>query len=148
MTSSATPPPLELQRLWAFFCAHAGSYAQFSFFDPNDNTVTSQAVATGDGTTRSFQLVRKVGTGNMTFVEPVRSLNGTPTVTVNGVGTSVTVGAGGIITFTVAPANGAAIAWSGSFMFLCRFEDDTLSAQQMMTALWSQSGIGFLTVKT
>lgn len=143
-----SPSTADLQKLFAFFNAHAGMYGEFFFFDPSDNAVSAQRFGTGDGSTHTFQLIRTVGSGNLTFAEPVFGVCGTPTVTVNGASTgSFTIGAAGIITFASAPAAGAPLAWTGQFMFLCRFDQDDLDTQQMMQGLWSQSGLAFRTVK-
>lgn len=143
------PNDRELQRLHAFFNTHAGKYAEFFFCDPSDNQVTDQRFGTGDGTTKIFQLTRTIGTGNLTFVEPVRGLFNTPTVKANGSTTAgYTIGPLGQITFTSAPGLGTALTWSGNFLFLCRFDQDDLDAQQMMQGLWSQSGLAFVTVKS
>jgi uncharacterized protein (TIGR02217 family) len=142
------PTNAELQKLLAFFNNHAGMYQQFLFYDPSDNTVTSQQFGTGDGTTKTFQLTRTLGAGNLTFVEPVYAAVNTPTVSVNGITTTAfTIGTLGQITFTTAPPAGQALVWSGNFMFVCRFDQDDLDTQQMMQGLWSQSGIAFRTVK-
>ena len=39
------------------------------------------------------------------------------------------------------------IAWSGSFLFWCRFSQDTVSPAQMVASLWSLDGLGFESVK-
>lgn len=42
----------------------------------------------------------------------------------------------GLVAFTNAPANGAAVAWTGMFSFLCRFDDDSEDFEQFMLNLW------------
>jgi uncharacterized protein (TIGR02217 family) len=54
-----------------------------------------------------------------------------------------TIGANGLITFNTAPANTAPIYWSGQFLFLCRFAQDNLDAEQMTLNLWSNKGLEF-----
>lgn len=138
----------ELQRLVGFFNNHAGRFATFSYYDPNDNLVTDQLFATGDGATKTFHLIRTGGYGQMTWVEPVKAVLGTPKVSVGASDTTAfTIGSLGTITFTTAPASGAALTWSGQFMFRCRFDQDQLDAEQMMQALWSQGGLSFITDK-
>jgi len=66
----------ELTQVVGFFNKHRGSWDSWLYQDPDDNTVTSQQFATGDGTTTSFQLVRDLGG----FLEPVYELNGAPLV--------------------------------------------------------------------
>ena len=60
-------------------------------------------------------------------------------------GGDYTIGPLGQITFNSAPTG--PLTWSGNFMFLCRFDDDTLDTAQMMNGLWSADGIGFTSVK-
>ena len=136
----------ELARLFAFVNLHAGQYLEFSYFDTYDNAVVDQAFGTGDGTTTVFQLQRTGGDGAILFTEPVLSAP-VVSVKVNGTTTAVTVGANGLVTFASAPAAGAALTWTGTFMFLVRFEEDELSASQLMQGFWSQSGLSLITVK-
>lgn len=138
----------ELQHLIGFFNLHAGRYAEWSFYDPNDNLVTNQPFGTGDGTTKTFQLLRQGGVGAHTWLEPCRSILGTPKVSVGATDTTAfTIANRGQITFATAPAAGAVLTWSGQFMFLCRFNDDQIDPQQMMSDLWSLDGLTFMTTK-
>lgn len=68
----------ELQTLVGFFNRHGGSFDDFLFEDPDDHTATAAAFGIGDGTTTAFQLLRSFGA----FSEPVRDLNGAPTITI------------------------------------------------------------------
>jgi uncharacterized protein (TIGR02217 family) len=63
-------------------------------------------------------------------------------------GGDYTIGPLGKITFNSAPAAAAALTWSGNFMFLCRFDDDSLDTAQMMNGLWSASGLSLIGVKS
>jgi hypothetical protein len=142
-------------------CGGAGF---FLFTDPNDNTValagsaalnvTPGAAApmaqTGDGTSKIFQLARKIKTA------PDILQNATVTqVQVNGVtktlGTDYSLSSTGVITFVTAPASSATITWSGSFQYLCKFTDDTLKdlarvSKNSSGFLWSCSSIAFESV--
>jgi uncharacterized protein (TIGR02217 family) len=98
---------------------------------------------TGDGVTTVFQLVRSFGG----FVEPVFALSGTPTIKVAGTGVgSFSVDNYGNVTFASAPANGAALTWTGQFLYYCRFDSDELEIEQMMAASAAGGG-GLHTVK-
>jgi uncharacterized protein (TIGR02217 family) len=142
------PAYLEIQRLSAFFLLHGGRSTTFNFLDPSDNTVTAEPFATGDGVTTTFQLTRSLTFGADRFIEPVRMTVGVPTVFIAGAATSAfTQGANGSITFATAPTAGATLTWTGLFMFVCRFDQDDLDMTQMMSGLWSQSGLAFQTVK-
>ena len=143
-----SPTNLELQRLLAFFNAHQGGFKEFFYYDRTDHAVTGQSIGTGDGVTTTFQLTRTMGTGGITFTEPVRGVSGTPTVYINGSATSAyTIGTLGSITFNTPPASGAALTWTGNFFFLCRFAKDELDVDQLMSSLWSNKGLDFLSVK-
>lgn len=142
------PDRLELQKLVAFFNAHAGMFQEFFYFDRSDNTATSQTFGLGDGVTTSFQLTRTQAVGSITFTEPVRAISGTPTVKINGVTTTAyTVGSRGLITFTSPPAAAAVISWTGNFFHVCRFMADDMDTSQMMSGLWLNGGLEFQTTK-
>ncbi|MDD5247815.1 MAG: DUF2460 domain-containing protein [Rhodocyclaceae bacterium] len=134
----------ELQTLMGFFCARQGSFDTFLFNDPTDNAVTAQPLGTGDGATKSFQLVRQMAG----FVEPVKELNGAPQLFVNGVATSAfSLGTGGVVTFNTAPANGAALTWSGNFYFRVHFEKDLAEFENFLYQLWALKKLEIASVK-
>ena len=139
----------ELARLYGFFNTRQGQFGSFFYFDPGDNTVADQPVASGDGQLSTFQLTRTVAPGTpYAFIEPVYVLNGAPAVTVGGVATTAfSVGPYGSITFATPPAEGAPIAWSGGFMFWCHFTQDQLAPAQMLKSLWSLDGLAFESLK-
>ncbi len=139
----------ELARLIGFFSTRQGQLGSFYYFDPGDNAVSNQPVAVGDGLETRFQLTRTVAAGTpYAFVEPVYALNGTPAVSVGGVAVSAyAIGPYGAITFAQPPAQGAAITWSGSFLFWCHFTQDQLSPAQMVRSLWSIDGLAFESLK-
>jgi hypothetical protein len=53
----------------------------------------------------------------------------------------------GLVTFTSAPAPGAALQWSGYFGFLCRFDADALDFDQFMSNLWQVESLKFCSVR-
>jgi uncharacterized protein (TIGR02217 family) len=122
-----------------------GQGGVFYFTDPDDSQVTLQANGSGDGVTTQFQLVRALGG----FSEPVQSVNGTPTIYLNGVATAAfTLGATGIVTFATPPASGAAIAWSGNYYWLCRLDaDDGIKLSKFANGRWEAKQISFTTEK-
>ena len=139
---------LELQRLVTFFNSKGGSSQAFFYLDQDDNAVTAMNFGTGDGAKTTFQLSRTTTIGSISFTEPVRAFNGTPTIYINGVSTGAfSIGANGLITFTTAPANGAALTWTGQFFFLCRFEKDELSLRQIFSGMWENGSLDFRSVK-
>jgi hypothetical protein len=55
--------------------------------------------------------------------------------------------ANGAVTFATAPANGAALAWTGYFAFLCRFDGDALDFEQFMASLWKADSVKFRSLR-
>ena len=143
------PSQAELARLYGFFCSRQGRLGSFYYYDPNDNLVSDQPVATADGVRTSWQLTRTVAAGFASaFTEPVYVLNGQPSVSVGGVATTgFTIGEYGVLSFPTPPAEGAAITWSGSFLYWCHFTQDDMAPAQMVKSLWSLDGLGFESLK-
>ena len=115
----------DIAALLAFFRARMGPARGFRLRDPFDNIGTDQAVATGDGATRRFALIRQYGDQSRRITRPVP---GSVSVTVAGqrIGGFV-VESGGWLLFDVAPAAGASIAASFAFDVPVRFAEDRLS---------------------
>jgi uncharacterized protein (TIGR02217 family) len=124
--------------------ASAGQLFQFNF--PDDGAVTAQSFGTGDGATTQFQLVRTLGgsTG------PVYAW-ATASIFVNGVlktiSTDYTINAYGVVTFTTAPASSAALTWTGTYNWYCRFDNDNQAIEQMFFRTYSAKSVSFTTVK-
>jgi uncharacterized protein (TIGR02217 family) len=136
----------ELDSLMGFFNQVGGSADLWQFTDPDDGTATDAPFGTGDGTTVAFQLARTKGG----FSEPVFAPTGTVAIKAAGTpvsGSGFTVGTTGLITFNAAPANGAALTWSGAFNWLCRFNTDTTTFEKFMKNLWDNQSIVFTTEK-
>lgn len=136
-----------------------GSAGLFLFVDPQDSTVTqntgvmlnvtpgaaSPMSQIGDGVSTQFQLSRLIGASG---VDIIQNLNGAIVAKVNGSTAAQSVSSTGVVTFSVAPANGATITWAGSFYFLCRFDSDSLDAVREFTRNtgtdnWSINSIKF-----
>ena len=137
----------ELQTLMAFFNARQGKFDSFLFTDPEANSVTAQGFGTGDGTTTAFQLAHAYGG----YSEPVFDINGTASIYINGVlktvTTDYTINSTGLVTFVSAPAAAAALTWTGTFYYRCRFVDDTAEFDNFMYKLWALKRLDFQTVK-
>lgn len=136
----------ELKTLMGFFLQSQGSFAAFLYSDPSDNAVTKQGFGTGDGVTTSFQLIRAYGG----FIEPVQNLDGTPGIEVNGVqqtlgiGNQCQISPTGLVTFTTAPASGAALTWTGNFYYRVRFSADKADFNQFMYQLYELKQLSFV----
>jgi uncharacterized protein (TIGR02217 family) len=137
----------EMAQLAGFFNARQGSYDSFLFTDPDDSSVTAQAIGVGDGSNRLFQLVRTFGG----YVEPVFDTNSTPQIYDNGTlkatPADYSMNASGLVTFVAAPAAGHAITWTGSFYRRMRFDKDTLQFSQFMQKLWELKTLDLFSVK-
>ncbi len=74
---------------------------------------------------------------------------GGPWITAGGalVDSSAYAIANGAITFAAAPASGAALAWTGCFAFLCRFDGDDLDFEQFMANLWKADSVKFRSLR-
>lgn len=153
LNSAAAPfqglQAIDTQALMAFFNQTQGSFGVFQYNDVDDNSVTDQLFGVGDGTTAAFPLTRTMtGAGGFTWNEPVFA----PTITnvkINGVITALyTLGTQGLVTFNSPPAGGSNLTWTGTFNWLCRFDDDTLDFSKFMTALWEIKALKFTSIKT
>ena len=134
----------ELQTLLGFFLQRQGAFAPFLIRDLEDNSVTGQAIGTGDGVTTAFQLARTYGG----FTEPVTDTDGTATVYINGLPTTdYAISATGQIVFTTAPASGAVITADFSYYWRVRFMDDSSEFENWADHLWANGKIQLKSVK-
>jgi uncharacterized protein (TIGR02217 family) len=134
----------QLQTLLGFYNQRYGGFDEFLFDDPDDDSVTAQSLGAGDGVTTQFPLLRALGG----FVEPIGAVNAITAVKVNGVATaaysqSAVNGYLGknAITFTTAPAAGAAVTADFSYYWRVRFADDSYDFEKFVYQIWSQGGI-------
>lgn len=142
-TAAAT----DFRTLAGFFNSRQGSFDTFLFNDADDNTATAQVFGIGDGTSKTFQLVRTLGG----FVEPIYDMNSAPTIYVNGVAkaltTDYTINATGGVTFVAAPGAGLSITWTGTYYWRCRFVADSLDFEKFMNTFWQLGKVEFKVVK-
>jgi uncharacterized protein (TIGR02217 family) len=143
-----------LQEVMAFFRAVLGRAYSFRFKDWGDFEATDENFGTGDGSTTQFQL-KKTYSSYSDVPAIVRSyerlitlprtsglvieVNGTPTVL-------YTLLTGGIIAFNSAPANGAALTWTGEFDVPVRFDVDAIKATMQQVDFGSIRGIRLVEV--
>ena len=143
----ATPSAAEFQSLAGFFNQRQGAFGTFLYADADDNAVTGQSLGAGDGATVSFQLVRAFGG----FIEPVLAPNVVNAVYLAGVVQSPSAYSvnptTGLLTFTAAPASGAAITADFSYYFRCRFAEDTVDFEKFMATLYRAQKLAFISLK-
>jgi hypothetical protein len=134
-----------LQNLMGFFLQLQGQFGTFLYTDPDDNAVTGQVFATGDGATTSFTLLRTLGG----FLEPVGWVTTLANVYKNGVHQSsgFSLAPPNTLTFTSAPASGVTLAADFSYAFNCRFVDDQMDFEEFMSNIWKLGSMKFRSVK-
>lgn len=129
-----------LDQLLAFFVARAGRLHSFRFRDWSDYFAgrrvspgvydTPMRFGTGTGSQTAFQLTKTYSSGGVDVVRVItKPVASTVKVFVGGVEQTSgwTLNAStGVVTFSVAPANGAAVAWTGEFDVHARFDMDRL----------------------
>jgi hypothetical protein len=62
--------------------------------------------------------------------------------------TDYTLGTQGLITFSTPPSGGSSVLWTGTFNWLCRFDDDSMDFSKFMNNLWEVKSLKFTTIKT
>lgn len=143
LIATATRSLDEAAQLVAFFEARRGRLHGFRFRDPGDfksclpsaqPASTDQALGTGDGARKTFQLAKTYGSGAEAVVRTIaRPVGGTVKVAVAGVSLSQTAFtvdlATGLVTLTAAPAAGAAVRAGFEFDTPVRFDIDRLDMQ-------------------
>lgn len=133
----------DLEMLIAFFEARAGQLHGFRWKDWTDYKscvasqgclATDQVIGVGDGTTTAFQLAKNYRSGTATYRRPVaKPVAGTVLVALSGdqraEGTHYSFDVGsGVVTFDVAPAEGAEITAGFEFDVPVRFDTDRIEA--------------------
>lgn len=136
----------ELQALAGFFLARRGAWDSFLFLDPDDSAVTDQALGTGNGVATQFQLKRTFGYGaGAVFDEPVHNVAAIANIKLAGTPTAAyTINSTGLVTFNSAPANGAAVTWSGTYYHRCRFAEDEMDFDRFLDDLWEARSVEFV----
>jgi uncharacterized protein (TIGR02217 family) len=148
-SDSASYPGLgaqSLQSLMGFFLQAQGQFGTFLYTDPTDNSVSAQAVGTGDGSTTLFPFVRTLGG----FAEPVGWVTSVANVHLNGVNQASgwSLATPNTLTFATAPGSGIAVTASFAYAFQCRFLDDGQDFEQFMQNLWAVQSLKFRSVRS
>jgi hypothetical protein len=55
--------------------------------------------------------------------------------------------AGGIVTFAAAPLSSTALSWTGTYLWLCRFDEDSLEFSNFMYLFWELKKCNFTTIR-
>lgn len=146
-------PATEYQKLLAFYNSLHGGADMFVFDDPDDNTVLDTArsiIGNGDGATKDFQLLRAIVNGDYDWSDPVFAPI-TWLVYIDDVlqvdGVDYVMSDTGVITFSTAPVAAASITWSGTYKWICLFDDDSQDFEKFMQNLYELKAIKFTTQK-
>lgn len=140
LIATAARPLDEIAELVAFFEARGGRLFGFRFRDPADfkscapsaqPAAGDQALGTGDGARKAFQLTKAYGAGPEAAVRAIaKPVAGTVKVAVAGVplaaGAFGVDTASGLVTLNAAPAAGAAVTAGFEFDTPVRFDSDRL----------------------
>lgn len=132
----------QLVQLWLMMYGRAGVFA---FDAPWDDTRTDQPIATGDGSTKDFEVFRTWGAGFFPSSAPVGMIHTITNVKINGViqGTSTYSHTRDYISFTSAPANGASITMTFSFWYVCHFVEDEQDFEEFAKNRWAVQSLKF-----
>jgi uncharacterized protein (TIGR02217 family) len=129
----------DLHQVIAFFEERRGRLHGFRFRDRADckscapggvPAATDQRIGTGDGVTKTFELVKRYGANFAPYDRRIeKPVAGTVLVAVNGTAATATVdSAAGTVTLATAPAVGAAVTAGFMFDVPVRFDSDALTA--------------------
>lgn len=150
----------DLAKVVAFFEARNGRLHGFRFKDWSDYrsclpsqtpAATDQVIGTGDGTTTSFQLVKRYASGAQFWTRAItRPVAGSVIIALNGAaqtsGWSVDP-ATGVISFAAAPGDGIAITAGFEFDVPVRFDSDALDVTLDIERLGSITSIPLLEIR-
>lgn len=143
----------ELEQLSGLFLQCRGSYGEFYYNDPDDNSRAGVSVGTGNGTTTTFQLFYPFGTGPFSppFSMPITGINTIDNVYFNGIVQSPSLysmdATNTKLVFTTPPGANVVITADFHFYFRCRFEKDESQYEQWAKNLWENSEVSFISVK-
>ena len=135
--------PDQVADLIAFFRARRGRAHGFRFMDWTDYQAFAEPLGVGDGTTRSFQLVKHYASGGEVEVRTIaKPVAGTVKVYRDGVeatGWSVDTTTG-LVTFGIAPGSGVQITADCEFDVPVRFDSDRMDVtiETFQLGTWGQ----------
>lgn len=145
----------DLRKIVGLFNQMQGQTNTFLYEDSAFNSVTAYPFGTGDGITRTFQLIAGNNNVDGPFgFEIVQAVQPTPAIQIydNGVlvsSANYSVGPTGIVTFPSPgspPASGHTLTWTGKFYYNCRFDEDISAPEQFMSTFWSLQALKFHSV--
>jgi uncharacterized protein (TIGR02217 family) len=141
----------DLDTIMGFFNLMAGQADTFLYQGVNDIdaarfVVQGQPIATGNGVTTDFQLVRSVGPATEWVQNPMAP----PTFYSGGAEidpSAITDLGKGKYRLAPAPANGAPVMADFTWAFRCRFNADEVEFENFMSYFWSCGSVPLITIK-
>lgn len=108
------------QQVWDFYTSRSGAYETFYFQNPNENPVTNEALGTGNGVNKNFQLANyPLPSGAITITDQGYPLTETTNYTLTR--------SSGAIVCNVAPTGD--MLGTYNFSRIVRFAEDNLSRE-------------------
>jgi len=123
-----------------------GNLGRFNYWHREDHAVLSQEIATTDGTTRAYTLVRTYGVGEAAFTESIDYVDTSKPVNVYLDGVlqdpdsytiDTTVPVQQQILFAGTPVTDQVITADFDFFYYCKFADPKMSLDKFMECLWT-----------
>lgn len=133
--------------LMGFYLAVRGRTDTWLYDCPSHNSVTAMSLGTGDGVNKAFQLrlVHPYG-----FIEPVHQPKADIAIYVDAVlvdPLDYDLSATGAVTFkaaVAAPANNAALTWTGGYYHRCRFDAELPGSVETMKGIYEDTEFSFI----
>lgn len=139
------PGGLEFKTLMGFWLQVGGSVGRFLFRNPDDCRVAAQLIATGDGATATFSVIRSFGANGHGGAEPVGQVDTSQPVVVR-LGNAVQASslwsldtaspAAQTISFATPPAAGTPIYMDFAYFYYCKFAGNAASFEKFAERLW------------
>jgi len=139
----------EFRTMMGFLLLIGGPAGRFFFKNPDDYTVTGQAIGTTDGATNVWNIVRTFGVGANVGTEMVGGVDTLSTVNVYLDGVLQSPTAYSILTvtpgqnqlqFASTPGAGHAITMDFNYYYYCKFPDP-VTLEKFLNRVWSISSI-------
>lgn len=135
--------------LIAFFRLAKGALHSFRFKDWLDYSAIDQPIATGDGTTTIFQIIKTYSIGVYSDVRRItKPVSGSVVIKIDGATvTDYTIDhTTGLVTFNTSPSPGAAITATFEFDVHVRFNQDSLPISKNNPTTFESGSIRFIEV--
>jgi hypothetical protein len=139
----------EFKTMFGFFLRLNGRPGRFFFKNPDDYTVTGQAIGTTDGVTNVWDIVRTFGVGSNSGTELVGGVDTLSTVNVYLDGVLQSAATYDIVTsipglqqlqFHSTPATGHAITMDFNYYYYCKFPETT-TFEKFVDRCWAAASV-------